>query len=285
MIHRSRVFVPTDSRPMYKKWMHRHKILLHQPNTPLGIQINPPPPGFFQKKKPTMSSPTSSPPQSFRSANSQRRPSDTSTSTDDDTFHSLAPSPSNASTTNTVILRPPDRSSLVDTTIDPAPYSLTTTSFGQGDDSSLQSSASTHSGYRMGYHSGPVPEWPLGDNEPTRPAAPGFKYDATTATNDTTTATGPSASAGSTHTDETCNSQDGRATNTTPQEDEMFSTRHSQILSVDTTGIPVTTMSTGSTIADGRDELRVIRLPVPPDTPPTKNSKWNCFSDCFSRQE
>lgn len=232
-----------------------------------------------------MSSPTSSPPQSFRSANSQRRPSDTSTSTDDDTFHSLAPSPSNASTTNTVILRPPDRSSLVDTTIDPAPYSLTTTSFGQGDDSSLQSSASTHSGYRMGYHSGPVPEWPLGDNEPTRPAAPGFKYDATTATNDTTTATGPSASAGSTHTDETCNSQDGRATNTTPQEDEMFSTRHSQILSVDTTGIPVTTMSTGSTIADGRDELRVIRLPVPPDTPPTKNSKWNCFSDCFSRQE
>lgn len=235
-----------------------------------------------------MSSPTSSPPQSFRSANSQRRPSDTSTSTDDDTFHSLAPSsPSNASTTNTVILRPPDRSSLVDTTTDPAPYSLTTISFGQGDDSSLQSGASTHSGYRMGYHSGPVPEWPLGDNEPTRPAAPGFKYDATTATNDdTTTATGPSASAGSTHTDETCNSQDGRATNTTPQEEETFSTRRSaEILSVDTTGIPVTTMSTGSTIADGRDELRVIRLPVPPDTPPTENSKWNCFSDCFSRQE
>lgn len=233
-------------------------------------------------------SPTSSPPQSFRSANSQRRPSDTSTSTDDDTFHSLAPSsPSNASTTNTVILRPPDRSSLVDTTTNPAPYSLTTTSFGQGDDSSLQSSASTHSGYRMGYHSGPVPEWPLGDNEPTRPAAPGFKYDATTATNDdTTTATGPSASAGSTHTDETCNSQDGRATNTTPQEEERFSTRRSaEILSVDTTGIPVTTMSTGSTIADGRDEPRVIRLPVPPDTPPTENSKWNCFSDCFSRQE
>lgn len=225
-----------------------------------------------------MSSPTSSPPQSFRSANSQRRPSDTSTSTDDDTFHSLAPSPSNASITNTVILRPDHRSSLVDTTTDPAPYS-TTISFGQGDDNSLQSSASTHSGYRMGYHSGPVPEWPLGDNEPTRPAAPGFKYDATTAT-------GPSASAGSTHTDETCNSQDGRATNTTPQEEERFSTRRSaEILSVDTTGIPVTTMSTGSTIADGRDELRVIRLPVPPDTPPTKNSKWNCFSDCFSRQE
>lgn len=50
MIHRSRVFVPTDSRPMYKKWMHRHKILLHQPNTPLGIQINPPPLDSFKKK-------------------------------------------------------------------------------------------------------------------------------------------------------------------------------------------------------------------------------------------
>lgn len=247
-----------------------------------------------EKKNPqrTMSSPTS---ESFHSANSQRRPSSTTSSTDG-SFHSLAPSRSNASTVDTVILRPDH----LDTSL--TPCSTTTFSDGRnrnhnGLDDDNSAVSSTASGFRMGYQSGLVPDWPLGASEPSRPAPLGFSYGdqtattATTATATTATVSNDRVSAGSgfTHAPEPYYPV-SQATDTQFPQEERSSMSHSGLVlvpSVDTTRTLATTTSIGSTVPNSqRESSRIIRLPVSPDTPPTthKGKMWNCFNDCFNRQ-
>lgn len=239
-----------------------------------------------------MSSPTS---ESFHSVNSQRRPSSTTSSTDG-SFHSLAPSRSNASTVDTVILRPDH----LDTSL--APCSTTTFSDGRnrnhnGLDDDNSAVSSTASGFRMGYQSGLVPDWPLGASEPSKPAPLGFSYGdqtattATTATATTATVSNDRVSAGSgfTHAPEPYYPV-SQATDTQFPQEERSSMSHSGLVlvpSVDTTRTLATTTSIGSTVPNSqRESSRIIRLPVSPDTPPTthKGKMWNCFNDCFNGQ-
>lgn len=245
-----------------------------------------------RKSATTMSSPTS---EFFHSANSQRRPSSTTSSTDG-SFHSLAPSRSNASTVDAVILRPDHLNTSL------APCSTTTSSDGRNkDDNGLDDDdsavSSTASGFRMGYQSGLVPDWPLGASEPSKPAPLGFSYGdqtattATTATATTATVSNDRVSAGSgfTHAPETYYPV-SQATDTQFPQEERSSMSHSGLVlvpSVDTTRTPATTTSIGSTVPNSqRESSRIIRLPVSPDTPPTthKGKMWNCFNDCFNGQ-
>lgn len=236
--------------------------------------------------------------ESFHSANSQRRPSSTTSSTDG-SFHSLAPSRSNASTVDTVILRPDH----LDTSL--APCSTTTFSDGRSrDDNGLDDDdsavSSTASGFRMGYQSGLVPDWPLGASEPSKPAPLGFSYGdqtgttattATTATATTATVSNDRVSAGSgfTHAPEPYYPV-SQATDTQFPQEERSSMSHSGLVlvpSVDTTRTLATTTSIGSTVPNSqRESSRIIRLPVSPDTPPTthKGKMRNCFNDCFNGQ-
>lgn len=206
-----------------------------------------------------MTSPDS---QSFHSANSQRR----SSISTDDSFHSLSSSQSNASTVSTIIRR----SDLSPMTTSLAPYSITTPSPAE-DNTSSQSGAvsttfTTSDEYDTGFQSGCVPEWPLGDKKPTRPAPLGFNYGDQTATA-RTTATVPSTSANSTYAPETY--QGSQAADTPTPQEEIFFTRHSARASI---------TSTGSTDPGLRDS--VVSLPVPLDTLTKKSKKRYCFSLC-----
>lgn len=241
-----------------------------------------------EKPQRTMSSPTS---ESFHSVNSQRRPSSTTSSTDG-SFQSLAPSRSNASTVDTVILRPDH----LDTSL--ARCSTTTFSGrnrnhnGLDDDNSAVSS--TASGFHMGYQSGLVPDWPLGASEPSKPAPLGFSYGdqtATTATATTATVSNDRVSAGSRFTHAPVPYYPvSQATDTQFPQEERSSMSHSGLVlvpSVDTTRTLATTTSIGPTVPNSqRESSRIIRLPVSPDTPPTthKGKMWNCFNDCFNGQ-